>query len=223
MSWMLATSALGLGFVHGLGADHLMAIAALAVRRRDRTAGSVWRTAVGFAIGHALVLGAAVAAAVGLGVVVPAAFSGGAERVGGAMLVALGLIAAWGLATGRAYGHLHTETDGRFRWHLHMGWFGGHPHAHSRVPALLGAAFAMSSVRALMLFEPIGGTAASLSWPATFVLLMLFGVGILASMALFGVILARVLSLGVVETLGRVAAGVVAAASIALGAYWMWA
>jgi hypothetical protein len=42
-------------------------------------------------------------------------------------------------------------------------------------------------------------------------------------MSLFGVILARVLSLGAVETIGRAAAGLVAVASILLGVYWMLA
>ena len=36
---------LALGFLHGLGADHLMAIAALAVRRRERSTAPVWQTA----------------------------------------------------------------------------------------------------------------------------------------------------------------------------------
>jgi len=57
--------------------------------------------------------------------------------------------------------------------------------------------------------------------PALFVLIALFGVGILIAMSLFGVLLARVLSLRTVNTLGRAAAGIVAFASIGLGFYWM--
>ncbi len=57
--------------------------------------------------------------------------------------------------------------------------------------------------------------------PVILLLIMLFGVGILASMSLFGVVLARVLSLRAVETIGRTAAGLVAVASILLGVYWM--
>jgi hypothetical protein len=59
--------------------------------------------------------------------------------------------------------------------------------------------------------------------PALFALIALFGVGILIAMSLFGVLLARVLSLRTVNTLGRAAAGIVALASIALGVYWMLA
>ena len=40
-------------------------------------------------------------------------------------------------------------------------------------------------------------------------------------MSLFGVVLARVLSLGAIERLGRAAAATVALASMLLGLYWM--
>src|SRR5262245_59669802 len=107
----LAVSALSLGFLHGLGADHLMAIAALSVdssgERRDRRA---IRTAVGFAAGHALVLAFGAVAAVTLGLLVPAAISAGAERVGGGMLVAIGLFGVFSIATGRSYGHIHNTS-----------------------------------------------------------------------------------------------------------------
>lgn len=220
MTLALASSALALGFVHGLGADHLMAIAALAVRRRERDGAAVWQTALGFAVGHTVVLGLAVVAALSLGLVVPAAFEVGAERLGGALLVGLGVLAGWGVATGRAYGHIHSERDGRTRWHLHLGG-GQHPHEHSRMPRVIGALFALSSARALMSFEPLGASASGLPWPAILILVMLFGVGILASMALFGVLLSRVLSLRAVERIGRASAALVAVASIALGLYWM--
>jgi hypothetical protein len=52
-------------------------------------------------------------------------------------------------------------------------------------------------------------------------LVALFGIGVLLSMSLFGVVLARVLSLRAVSAIGRGAAGMVAVASILLGAYWM--
>jgi hypothetical protein len=220
---MLAASALALGFVHGLGADHLMAIAALAVdARAERRRGQVVQTAVGFAVGHTIVLGIGAGLALGFGWVLPTAFESGAERVGGAILVALGAIGLWGVFSGRAYGHLHQEIGGRTRWHFHFGRSPRHPHTHSAVPTIMGAVFAASSLRALMLLEPFGASAAALAVPVLLLLIMLFGVGILMSMSLFGVLLAGVLSLGAVETLGRISAALVALASILLGLYWMW-
>ena len=221
----LAVTALTLGFLHGLGADHLMAIAAMAVDgKADRRQARAIRTAVGFACGHALVLSAGAIAAVTLGLLVPAAISSGAERLGGGMLVAMGVFGLWSIAT--SYGHIHAASGGRWsgRWHLHAARATGHPgHAHggSVVPLVLGALFAVSSLRAVMLLQPFTPGAQTMALPALMVLIALFGVGILMAMSLFGVLLARVLSLRTVNMLGRSAAGIVAFASIGLGFYWM--
>lgn len=219
---MLSLSALSLGVLHGLGGDHLMAIAALATRRSGGSHTRVVRTAVGFACGHAFVLGVGAVAAVALGVVVPVAVSAGAERVGGALLVALGAAGVWGVLSGRTYGHIHRDGTRPSRWHLHFG--GAHPaggHSASRVPTALGAIFAVSSLRALMLLQPFGEGAQALGLPALLFLILLFGAGILASMSVFGLLLARVLSISTVERFGRTAAALVAVGSIALGGYWI--
>lgn len=225
----LAGSALTLGFFHGLGADHLMAIATLAVDgSSERRQARALRTAVGFAFGHAVILGVGAVVAVTLGLLVPAAVSSGAEKVGGGLLMAMGLFGLWSLVGGHTYAHVHGrggETS-RGRWHLHLKRVSGHPaHAHggSRLPLVLGALFAVSSLRAVMLLQPFSPEAQTLALPGLFVLIALFGVGILLSMSLFGVLLARVLSLQAVTAVGRTAAGIVATASIALGAYWMTA
>ncbi|MEZ5318672.1 MAG: hypothetical protein R2752_14835 [Vicinamibacterales bacterium] len=222
----LAASAVLLGFLHGLGADHLMAIAALSIDGRgdDRRHSRVLRTAVGFAAGHAILLGLGATAALLFGWVLPAAAESGAEALGGVLLIGLGGAGLWTVLSGRTYGHIHPvdETD---RWHLHLTATGGHPTgqhaAASNLPTLMGAVFAVSSLRALMLLAPFGGDVRSFSLPVVLLLVVLFGVGILLSMSLFGVVLARVLSLKVVEHLGRAAAVLVALASIVLGAYWV--
>lgn len=223
----LAASALTLGFLHGLGADHLMAIAALAVDgSADRRHGRVLRTAMGFAFGHAAVLGVGAILAVGAGLLVPAALSSGAERAGGVMLIAMGAFGLWTLTTGRAYGHIHRSPDSRFqgRWHMHLSHGAGHParaHGGAVMPVVIGALFAVSSLRAIMLLQPFSPEAQALALPGLLGLIVLFGVGVLLSMSLFGVILARVLSTKALSAIGRTAAGFVAVASILLGAYWM--
>jgi hypothetical protein len=224
--WPLAASALFLGFLHGLGGDHLMAIAALSVDgKASRGPARVIRTAVGFAFGHSVVLGIGAVVAVVFGIVLPAAISSGAERAGGLILIALGGLGLAGLASGRAYGHIHRERDGQSRWHLHLSNPSSHAvtHAHSVVPTAMGAVFAVSSLRALMLLQPFGADARALALPVVLLLVALFGLGILLSMSLFGVLLARLLSIRAVSVLGNAAAGVVATASIVLGAYWSFA
>jgi hypothetical protein len=217
----LAASAVALGFLHGLGADHLMAIAALSTDGRERpTRLRIVQTALGFAVGHMVVLAVGAAVAIGFGLVLPSAVTGGAETLGGLLLIAFGAVGLWGVFSGRAYSHLHQEVGGRTRWHFHFG-SGHHPHGHSRVPTVVGAIFAVSSLRALMLLEPFGASAHSLAVPVLLLLNILFGVGLLMSMSIFGVLLARVMSLRAVNAMGRLAAAVVAIASILLGIYWI--
>ena len=204
-----------------------MAIAALAVDgSHERRQSRAIRTAVGFAAGHALILSFGAVTAVTLGLLVPTAISSGAERAGGLALVGLGVFGLWSLGSGRSYGHIHGVTRGARsgRWHLHLARAAGHPaHSHggSMVPLVLGALFAVSSLRAVMLLQPFTPNAQALALPALLALIALFGVGILLSMSLFGVLLARVLSLRTVNAIGRAAAGTVAVASIGLGVYWM--
>jgi nickel/cobalt exporter len=201
-----------------------MAIAALSIDgRTERRHQRVMMTAVQFACGHALMLGVGVLLALTGGWILPAAFVSSAERVGGAVLVFLGAAGFWSTWTGRAYGHLHRETDGRARWHMH---FGRHTHthgshAHSALPVTMGAVFAISSLRALVLLAPMGTSLTSLAVPVVLLLVVLFGLGILLSMSLFGVVLARLISLQRLEIVGRWAGVIVAAASVLLGAYWM--
>ena len=139
------------------------------------------------------------------------------------MLVLLGAAGLWSTWTGRAYGHLHRETDGQARWHMH---FSQHTHAHSShahsaLPVTMGAVFAISSLRALVLLAPMGTSLTSLAVPIVLLLVVLFGFGILLSMSLFGVVLARLISLRRLEAVGRWAGVIIAAASVMLGLYWV--
>ncbi len=224
---LVLASALILGFLHGLGADHLMAIAALAVgggpggAARSRALG----VAVRFAAGHALFLAVAVSAAVVLGWTVPAGVERTGERLGGVLLVGLGAVGLWAAATGRLYSHVHGDAqEPRPHWHLHLGTTDRHParpiHS-SHWPTLIGALFAVSSVRALSVLAPVGAAPGQSSLPAALGLVVLFGVGILTSMSLFGVVLARAMSTRVVERLGIGASVSTSAASVALGAFWL--
>jgi hypothetical protein len=222
---LLSSSALMLGMVHGLGLDHLMAIAALSIDGREGEPRQlrIVRTAMQFAFGHMLVLGLGVVAALAVGWTAPAAVTAGAERLGSLLLIALGGAGLWTLAAGRAYGHVHAEDDGRRRWHFHLGTKGAHAgaHSHSNLATVMGAVFAISSLRALVLLAPMGTSLRTLALPVVLLLIALFGLGILVSMSLFGVVLARVWSLRAVEALGRTAGLLVASASVGLGIYWM--
>ena len=224
---MLLLSALGLGFLHGLGADHLMGIAALSFA--PASTGSAQRAralgiAVRFALGHALLLGAGAAALITLGWSLPLAFERGGEMLGGALLIALGVLALWGATSGRVYGHTHRHAgEPAAHFHLHFGRRDAHPSAltHSHLPTIIGAAFALSSLRALTMLAPFGEGIEAVSLAGMLGLVAVFAVGILSSMSLFGVACAGVMSARAVVRLGRGSALLMACASIALGGYWI--
>ena len=228
---MLLTSyALLLGCLHGLGADHLMAIATLSLAPAEsgRPRQHPVRVAVGFAIGHAALLLAGSAAVLVLGWQIPVLVERTGEVVGGVLLILLGGFTLWVTFGGRLYGHSHAHGQPpHTHWHLHLGSPGRHPSpaGHSHVPGILGAVFAVSGLRALTMMAPFGGTTGGDALTSALMLLFLvgvFGVGILLSMSLFGIVLSRVMgSARVARGLGRSAAILTAAASIALGCYWI--
>ena len=224
---MLLLSALTLGFLHGLGADHLMGIAALSVAPtadapspRARALG----IAIRFAVGHALLLGAGAATLILLGWSLPVIVERSGEVLGGTLLIALGVIGAWGALSGKVYGHSHVHAgEPAAHWHLHIGPPAHHPapSAHSHIPTIIGAAFAISSLRALTMLAPFGDRVGDASLSLLLALVTVFAVGILLSMSLFGVAFARLMSTRAIVRLGSASALLMATASVALGGYWI--
>jgi nickel/cobalt exporter len=227
-AFILLSTALGLGFLHGLGADHLMAIAALSLGpggeppavKRARALG----VAVRFAVGHAVLLALGASALLVLGWSLPIVVERGGELLGGLLLIRLGAVGLWGVSAGRVYGHTHLHGHEQApHWHLHIGRRERHPlpGAHSHLPTIIGAAFAVSSLRALTLLAPFGDRIGAAPLPMLLGLVAVFAAGILLSMSLFGVAFAGVMSALIVARLGRGAAAAMAVSSIALGVYWM--
>ncbi len=179
--------------------------------------------AVRFALGHALLLGFGAAALILLGWSLPIIVERSGEVVGGAVLIALGATGLWAAVSGRIYGHTHAHLgEPSAHWHLHVGLRTRHPapSSHSHVPMIVGAAFAVSSLRALTMLAPFGESAGGASLTLLLMLVGMFAVGILMSMSLFGVAFARLLSTRAIIRLGRASAALMAAASIVLGGYW---
>ena len=236
---LLLGTALFLGFLHGLGADHLMAIAALSMDGRVRSPSAQRARALGvavrFACGHALLLAAGAGLIVLIGWSIPRVVERGGEILGGLLLVVMGGIGLWGVLSGYLYGHAHVHDHARLatshprsatdhehvHWHLHVGRRDDHPPAHSHLPMMIGAAFAISGLRALALLTPFGAGLAAAPLPLLLTLVLVFALGILLSMSLFGVALARVLSTHAIERVGLGAGVLVGVSSVVLGVAWI--
>ena len=219
---------LALGFLHGLGADHLMAIAALtlATPLGPVRYGRAFWLAVRFAVGHALLLGAGAAAVLFFGWQIPVRLEQTGEFVGGCLLILLGLAGGWLAFTGRVYAHAHAHEHGEHalfhsHWHLHVGRQHSHrPAVHTALPGVMGAVFAVSGLRALMLSLPLWNAEHRIGM--LLFLVTLFALGILTSMSLFGIVLAHTLDTKrMTGQVARIAAAATAAGSLALGLYWI--
>jgi len=200
----LLASALILGFLHGLGADHLMAIAALSMDGdlSDRSAAArrarALSVAVRFAAGHAVLLGLGAGIIVLIGWSIPPHVERSGEMLGGALLIVMGLVTLQHLAR-----HSHPI------------------HTHSHLPTMIGAAFAVSSLRALAMLTPFGADLGSAPLPVLLALIVTFAAGILLSMSLFGVALAGVLSTRALARVGQGAGALVGLSSVVLGVAWV--
>jgi hypothetical protein len=227
---VLTGSMLALGFLHGLGADHLMAIAALSLAtplgpaRYARAFGLALR----FAVGHAVLLALGAGLVLFFGWQIPVRFEQGGEFIGGCLLIALGLAVGWLTVSGRLYVHAHVHDAGEQRahshWHLHLGRQHSHrPSMHTMLPGVLGAVFAVSGLRALILSLPLWSSTGSANhfWSLLF-LVTIFAIGILMSMSLFGIVLAHTLAdRRMTGRVARFSAAATALSSLALGVYWI--
>ena len=225
---LLASSALALGFLHGLGADHLMAIAALSMVPPAGGGPSgtarTFHVAIRFAFGHAVLLAAGLVLIVFAGWTIPVIFERTGEVAGGCVLIALGAIGLWAAFSRRVYGHSHAHgIPPHAHWHLHLGRRERHPlpTGHSHVPTVVGAVFAVSGLRALTMLAPFGIGRAHPSLSTLLALVAIFAVGILLSMSLFGIVLARTLGTAKIASVAGQASAATALASIAFGLYWV--
>ena len=183
-----------------------MAIAALSVdgRATERTAAARRADALGiaarFALGHAFLLGLGAGAIVTLGWSIPPHVERSGEMLGGGMLLAMGLLTLQ---------HLRRPSRSTHATH------------HSHVPTMIGAAFAISSLRALTMLTPFGGHLAAAPLSQLLAMIAVFAAGILASMLLFGVALAGLLSTRALQRVGHAAGVLVGMSSIVLGVAWL--
>lgn len=218
------SSALVLGFLHGLGADHLMAIAALSLGTAG-DAPAVQRAkalgiAVRFAAGHALLLALGAGALIALGWSLPLFVERGGEMLGGGLLIVMGLVTLQHLRAPRP----HQTSRFALRWARSAhepSRLGPRRTSHAHLPTIIGAAFAISSLRALAMLTPFGGNLAAAPLSQLLALIAVFAAGILGSMLLFGVALAGLLSTRALQRVGHAASALVGLSSIVLGAAWL--
>jgi ABC-type nickel/cobalt efflux system permease component RcnA len=218
--WGLLLAGLAAGSVHVLsGPDHLAAVAPLgATRRRGWRLGALW--GLGHAAGVALLGGAVLLLR---GRWESALLSEWAERLVGAVLVALGV---WGLRKALSpwlHAHVHRH-DGRMHTHLH--WHrpgaGEHDpgeHRHRHVSFLVGSLHGLAGGSHLL------GVLPTLALPTTgggVAYLGGYGGGTILAMSAFAAVVSRVAGHRS-PMVGRALLGTCSGAALLVGGFWLLA
>jgi ABC-type nickel/cobalt efflux system permease component RcnA len=190
--WSLLFLAFGLGMLHALDADHIMAVSSLSCQKPDRKKSLLFCSR--WALGHGaavMVIGVAV---IFLGVAIPEELSATAESLVGLVLIALGAYVLWDMLRKRAHLHFHRH-DGMHahaHWHSHQQAQSTHqadPHKHSHAPVFVGLLHGTAGSAPLLALLPLSQMTSP--WSG-FAYLLLFGIGVFISMLLFGGLLGQV-------------------------------
>ncbi|WP_455197921.1 HoxN/HupN/NixA family nickel/cobalt transporter [Kaarinaea lacus] len=180
--------AFGLGLIHALDADHIMAVSGLSARRPRLK--DCLQFGLRWAVGHGLSLLLIGGSVLLLGMAIPESLSHVAELMVGVVLIGIGLWVIRDLVSRRAHIHFH-EHDGiphHAHWHVHDERSNhaahnkqSHRHEHSAVMVgVLHGTAGSAPLLALIPLAKLGGS----PWLGMGYLL-LFGVGVIVSMLTF--------------------------------------
>ncbi len=185
--------AFGLGMLHALDADHIMAVTGLASTRSSLGAGL--RFCLRWAVGHGLTLLIFAAAVLLLGMAIPYTLSSWAESLVGVLLLVIGVWLFIDLIRRRAHLHFHVH-DGlpaHAHWHAHDGTSANdhenkQSHRHDHRAMFVGVLHGVAGSAPLLALLPL----AAMRDPALGLLyVVIFSLGVLLAMVLFGGLLGQ--------------------------------
>ena len=180
--------AFGLGLLHALDADHIAAVSGLA-SHRPSLKNSV-QFCLRWAIGHGAVLLLVGGAVFLLGMAIPERLSAAAETLVGAVLVIIGATIFYSLLRKRAHIHFHSHSDlpEHAHWHVHPQHtkHDATAHRHAHAATMVGALHGMAGSAPLLLLLPLGQMDSPLHG---IIYLIIFCVGVVVAMLLFGGVL----------------------------------
>lgn len=178
--WVLLTMAFGFGLLHALDADHIAAVSALACRREEGSRRAVWRFCLQWASGHGLVLLLVGAAVLLAGMAIPEQLSHLAESLVGLVLLVIGFSVLRDLWRRRLSVRFHRHHNSL----PHAHWDSLEEAAsHGHAPLLVGMMHGMAGSAPLLVLLPL--TMQHSPWMGM-AYLLLFGIGVLLTMLLFG-------------------------------------
>ena len=208
-------TALFLGSVHALEADHMAAVTAFAVRKPAPLAAAGF--GIRWAVGHgaSVILVGAILLLIGL--TIPAGANEWLDRSVGLVLIALGLWTAWHAS--RLHAHVHHHDGGLEHAHLHSHAFRtehDHQHAATMIGALHGLAGAAPAV-ALLQVTRSGSFLQGMAY------LGIFAVGTAFGMAAYALLTGWLMGRAAIrsERLARVLGKLTGLGTVTIGLIWL--
>lgn len=186
--YALLTMAFGFGLLHALDADHIAAVSGLACGREQGGWRAVRRFSLQWATGHGLVLLLIGATVLLLGMAIPEQLSHLAESLVGVVLLLIGFFVLRDLWQRRLHFrfHHHHDLPRHAHWHELAEDLPRRSPVHSHAPLLVGMMHGTAGSAPLLALLPLASQHSP--WIGMGYLL-LFGLGVLFSMLLFGGVL----------------------------------
>jgi ABC-type nickel/cobalt efflux system permease component RcnA len=221
------STALLLGSVHALEADHMAAVTSFAVRRPSLRAAV--RFGVRWSLGHGGAIILVGAGLILLGLQLPDAVSHWLERVVGVVMIGLGV---WTFRGARAlHTHVHEHGDGTVHAHVHAHRHAddtslphaddgrrGHDHGHG--VTAVGLVHGLAGSGSAVALIPV----VAFDSPALAILyLVVFALGTVAAMALYGLLAGFIVGRTAVSStrIARLLARATGLFTVAVGVVWL--
>lgn len=221
----------GLGIIHALDADHVMAL--LALNSQTNRLRRIAYCCVYWAIGHGGVLLSCGVLLFGFGVIIPESLQWFAEFSVGILLVCLGIACLWRFRKAKLALHTHTHPHGEVQ-HLHW-YMDGHDESDQQYKQTEKNSSLQAKHKPLMvgMLHGLAGSAPVLALiPAvnqghivlTIIYLLLFSVGMMLSMVVVGLSFAyfQQFMQARFQAIFQWSRYVLALSSVGLGAFWMF-
>ena len=183
--------AFGLGMMHALDADHVIAISGLSCQKPDKKTSLLY--CARWAVGHGFALLLIGGAVMFMGMAIPEDLSAVAENLVGIALMVIGLLVLWGIYRQRAHLHFHRHNGfpQHAHWHSHQHSAQAHQedqHQHNHAPVFVGVLHGVAGSAPLLALLPLSQMTSP--W-AGMGYLLLFGLGVFFAMLIFGGVLGR--------------------------------
>jgi len=183
--WVMIGAGFSLGLVHALDADHVMAVSALSNRKKVSFLTTI-NYCLKWALGHGAVLMLVGLLFFGLGFELPASLLSIAEASVGVLLIVIGMFCLVRIRKQKLSLHVHQHGDVTHTHWLVQGDSKSKNH-EAHTPTMVGMLHGLAgSAPALALVPLVSHGAASEQLGLAVVYLIVFSLGVLLAMALFG-------------------------------------